>query len=362
MSPVASPSVPGTDTFYRDFEDQHRGSRELIKQRLRVYLPFIRPLAVLYPTLPVLDVGCGRGEWLELLCEQAMAAHGVDTDEGMLAACRERGLSVTHGDAIKHLASLDSHSLLAVTGFHIAEHLPFDVLQALLAQARRVLVPGGLLVLETPNPENLLVGAANFYIDPTHQRPLPSQLLVFLAEHQGLAPVKLLRLQEEPRLAQNGPVGLYDVLANVSPDYAIVAQAPQAPAAPFVNDAPSAAPSQAELAAARQLAQAFARDAGVSLHTLASRYDEQAQAQAEQLSTQVQQLSARAEQHSTQVQQLSQQLSQQVSQLRTEVEQISQQARQSAAELAAVYASRSWRITAPLRRLIQRFRGGPGPG
>ena len=253
-------------SFYRAFEDKYRGSRELITARLRVYLPYIQPLALIHPERPVLDLGCGRGEWLELLHQHQINAYGMDLDEGMLSACRERGLNVTQGDALAHLQAQPDQSLLAVTGFHIAEHLPFVQLQTLFAQAHRVLMPGGLLILETPNPENLLVGTANFYIDPTHQRPLPSQLLTFLAEHQGFGPVQLLRLQEEARLANRAPRSLYDVLANVSPDYAIVAQLPAAPDQP------------------NTLAPLFEAECGVSLHTLASRYDQHLQARhAEQL-------------------------------------------------------------------------------
>ena len=255
-----------TTHFYRAFEDKYRGTRELIKARLCVYLPFIEPLARRHTELPVFDLGCGRGEWLELLHQHQINAYGMDLDGGMLAACRERGLNVTQGDALAYLQAQPSQSLLAVTGFHIAEHLPFALLQTLFAQAHRVLIPGGLLILETPNPENLLVGTANFYIDPTHQRPLPSQLLTFLAEHQGFGPVKHLRLQEEPRLANSEPPSLYDVLANVSPDYAIVAQMP-------VGSDQS-----------NTLAALFAAECGVSLHTLASRYDQHLQARhAEQL-------------------------------------------------------------------------------
>ena len=368
---MASTSLP--DFFYRAFEDKHRGSRELIKQRLRVYLPFINPLAGLYPALAVLDVGCGRGEWLELLQDHHIPAQGVDTDEGMLAACHERGLSVIHKDGIEHLETLASHSLLAITGFHIAEHLPFVALQAFLVQAQRVLAPGGLLVLETPNPENLLVGAANFYIDPTHQQPLPSQLLSFLAEHQGFTPVKVLRLQEEARLPGNGPVSLYDVLANVSPDYAIVAQAPYDLSATMLHPA-----------LVEQLAQALAVDTGVSLVNLADRYDqhlqqqgnaqrqgvlvaqhqaEDALAQTFQINTRVQQLGKHAEKIDSDVRQLDAQakrINTDVQQLSSSVQQLTAQVQELASHLAAVYASRSWRMTRPLRWLARQFRSGTG--
>ena len=357
---MASTSLP--DLFYRAFEDKHRGSRDLIKQRLRAYLPFISPLAGLYPALAVLDVGCGRGEWLELLQDHQIPAQGVDTDEGMLAACHERGLSVIHKDGIEHLKTLTSHSLLAITGFHIAEHLPFAVLQAFFAQAQRVLAPGGLFILETPNPENLLVGAANFYIDPTHQRPLPSQLLAFLAEHQGFMSVKVLRLQEEARLPGNGPISLYDVLANVSPDYAVVAQT-----APFDQFATPLDQSMIE-----QLAQALAVETGVSLVNLAGRYDqhlqqqgnaqlqavrvaqhkaEEALAQTFLLNINVQQIGEQAEKTNANVQQLS-----------ASVQQLTAQVQVLASQLAAVYVSRSWRMTRPLRWLVRQFRSGTGRG
>ncbi len=309
--------------FYRAFEDKHRGSRDLIKTRLRAYLPFILPLSHLHPSLPALDLGCGRGEWLELLQDQHIPAQGVDLDDGMLAACRERGLNVTNADALAHLRAQPDHSLLFITGFHIAEHLPFEVLQTLFAQAHRALVPDGLLILETPNPENLVVGTASFYMDPTHQRPLPAQLLDFLAEHQGFARVKILRLQEEARLTDkrqhnadhdNRP-SLYDVLAGVSPDYALIAQpAPRA-------DEPTA------------LTQAFALESGVSLLTLANRYDAQV------IKTDQQKI-----------------IHDKVEQALALAQQSAQHAHQLAAELNAVHASHSWRLTRPLRWLAGLFR------
>ena len=80
-----------SDGFYRAFEDLHRGSRELIKGRQRVYAPFIAPLQQHYGHVPAIDLGCGRGEWLELLTEAGFDAQGVDLDDGKLEDCRTRG-------------------------------------------------------------------------------------------------------------------------------------------------------------------------------------------------------------------------------------------------------------------------------
>ncbi len=210
--------------FYRAFEDKHRGSHETIKQRLQVYLPFILPLQGLYDDCRALDVGCGRGEWLETLVENGFNATGVDLDEGMLEACQARHLPAEKADALLYLKAMPSDSLCVLTGFHIVEHIPFDDLKQLVAEGNRVLKPGGLLILETPNAENLIVGTQNFYLDPTHEKPIPHMLLEFLVSFSGFARSKLLRLQENPALVDSPTVGLMDVIGGTSPDYAIIAQ------------------------------------------------------------------------------------------------------------------------------------------
>jgi SAM-dependent methyltransferase len=212
------------DGFYRAFEDKHRGSREQIKNRQRVYLPLVSPLAHVYPGVQTIDLGCGRGEWLELLGELGFDARGVDLNDGMLQECRDRGLHVATEDALTALQKLPDASQAVVSGFHFAEHIPFDILQQVVQEALRVLRPAGLLILETPNPENIVVGSANFYLDPTHNRPLPPLLLEFLPEYCGFHRVKLLRLQEPVNLTDTRRLTIHDVLSGVSPDYAVVAQ------------------------------------------------------------------------------------------------------------------------------------------
>jgi O-antigen chain-terminating methyltransferase len=242
--------------FYRAFEDRYRGSRDLITQRLEAYLPFLEPLKSIYPDCPVLDIGCGRGEWVQLLLREGYAPVGVDLDEGMLEACQALQLPAHKDDALSALRKLPDDSQVVVSGFHIAEHVPFPVLEELVAEALRVLRPAGMLILETPNAENVMVGTNNFYLDPTHERPLPNQLLSFLTEHAGFARSKVVRLQEAPELRDElGKIGVRQVLCGASPDYAVVAQK---------NGEPSVMDEF----------KVFEADYGVSLDQLAERFDQ----------------------------------------------------------------------------------------
>ena len=242
--------------FYRAFEDRHRGSRELILERLQVYLPYISPLLQLHSPAKALDLGCGRGEWLQICQAVGFEVHGVDLDAGMLQACQDRGLPVTLGDGISYLQSQADASLSVVSGFHVAEHIPFEQLDLLVREALRALKPGGLLILETPNPENLVVGTVSFYLDPTHQRPIPPQLLEFLPSHRGFARIQTLRLQEAQGIQTRQDISLQDVLHGVSPDYAVVSQKAAQPDLMVKFDG------------------AFASDHGTTLDSLAQRFDQ----------------------------------------------------------------------------------------
>jgi len=191
----SSETAPGFDLLYAEFEDLFRGSREEITRRLEVYLADVeRALATAGPG--ILDLGCGRGEWLQLLGSRGITAHGVDANTEMIARCRAQGLEVTQADVLAHLHQLPASSLGVITGFHLVEHLSLEYLIELLDQSSRVLRPGGLIVLETPNPENLIVGACSFYTDPSHLRPLVPNALQFLVQRSGFAEVEVRRLHK----------------------------------------------------------------------------------------------------------------------------------------------------------------------
>ncbi|HEY4283253.1 MAG TPA: methyltransferase domain-containing protein [Chthoniobacterales bacterium] len=186
------------DALYLSFENRFRGSREEIKKRVRFYLPVLEKAQVGSEGKPILDLGCGRGEWLEVLREQGLAAAGVDLNEAMIAQCSERQLNVHQADAVRYLRNLKDGSLGAVTGFHIIEHLSLETLVDLLGETMRVLHPGGVAIFETPNCKNLIVGASNFNIDPTHQRPVFPETAQFMLEIQGFEHVRLEYLAPVP--------------------------------------------------------------------------------------------------------------------------------------------------------------------
>jgi len=178
------------DALYLAFEDAFRGPREEIKRRQFVYLEFLREAQA-----PILDLGSGRGEWLELLRENEITAKGVDFNAAMVAQCRALGLDVQQGEALPYLRCLPDNSLGMITCFHMIEHIPFASVVSLLQEALRVLRPGGVLILETPNPKNLIVASQGFYLDPTHLKPLPPEMLRFFAEAIGFSNCQVLELQ-----------------------------------------------------------------------------------------------------------------------------------------------------------------------
>ncbi|MCG9065121.1 methyltransferase domain-containing protein [Laribacter hongkongensis] len=213
------------DRYYVDFENAFRGERDDIKLRQRPYLGFLEE-AGLTEEDNILDVGCGRGEWLELLGENGYSAYGLDLNSHMVRLCCERGLKVKLGDVIAHLDSLPRESLGAVTGFQLIEHLGFKQLLRLFDAALRVLKPNGLIIFETPNPENLQVGAYTFYNDPTHRNPIPPAVAAFIAKQCGFSKTHIERVNPYPdsaRMDEESPIGReYNRLFCCAQDYALI--------------------------------------------------------------------------------------------------------------------------------------------
>ena len=212
------------DDFYVAFEEKFRGSEELIKERQKKYLKFINPLKILKDEVKALDIGCGRGEWISLLNENGFNARGIDVNESMVRLASQKGLNAAVNDALGELKSLDENSIDIITAFQVVEHIKFDDVLELIKEAKRVLAPCGILILETPNPENIMVGTQWFYLDATHKNPIPCELLSFATHYYGLERNFIFKTNEKSPSEYERDMGLFDVFEGVSPDYSVIAQ------------------------------------------------------------------------------------------------------------------------------------------
>lgn len=210
--PRAPHAVPASaaaleESFYPLLEAHFRGSEGDVEARLCAYREWVDAM----PAGTIADIGCGRGEWLSLLARWGRKAVGVDSNALVVAELRDKGVQVDEADAIEWLNGRPAACFAGVTVFHVVEHLPFGVILRLMLEAHRVLVPGGKLVIETPNPENVTVSTHSFWLDPTHLRPLPPQLLQLALRFCGFEPPTVLRLH--PPEDGSGPGRDYALIA-----------------------------------------------------------------------------------------------------------------------------------------------------
>lgn len=187
----------GFDAIERAHAMRFRGTREEIMDRVSIYVPELKSIAELGP---VLDIGCGGGELLEVLQENDIEAYGIEIASAAVEECVAAGLDVRLDDALHHLTSVPKGSLGAVTAIHVVEHVGIDTLIEMIDLSLRALRPGGMVIFETPNPSNVMVGADSFYIDPTHDHPIPSALLEFLVSIRGFTDARIVPFKRAPNL------------------------------------------------------------------------------------------------------------------------------------------------------------------
>jgi O-antigen chain-terminating methyltransferase len=182
------------------FGEKFRGSESDIRQRHQIYANRFRGHA------PVLDLGCGRGEMLEVFRESGIEAIGIDLNDDSLALCRGKGLQVEAADLFAYLRALPDSSLGGVVCSQVVEHLPPERVPELVELAHAKLRTGALLAIETPNPECLAIFAKHFYLDPTHRHPIPAALMSFYLEEAGFGGIDVERLnsaiESTPSLAE----------------------------------------------------------------------------------------------------------------------------------------------------------------
>ncbi|WP_018860001.1 class I SAM-dependent methyltransferase [Rhizobium sp. 42MFCr.1] len=165
-----------------EIDRRHRGSEASLRSQLEFYIPYFRQIR---DVGTVIDVGCGRGTFLEILRGNKIDAMGFELNEDQVAECQKKGLNVRLGDALEFMRSSADGVFGAVTLFHVIEHLDFDTLVSFMMEAHRVLAPGGVVLIETPNSENLYVSTFMFNVDPTHVKPITYQYISTVLEVIG---------------------------------------------------------------------------------------------------------------------------------------------------------------------------------
>lgn len=186
-SMAAAPAgIPQLD--YSRFAERFRGSEEYVRGNQEIYRQYFEGCS------NVLDIGCGRGEFLGMMAELKVPARGIDLGEDSVRQCRDKGLTAEVADLFEFLPAQPEEEFDGIFCSQVVEHLQPAVLPDLVRLCASRLQKGGILAIETPNPECLAIFATHFYLDPTHTRPVPHELLAFYMEEAGLSVVQLHRL------------------------------------------------------------------------------------------------------------------------------------------------------------------------
>lgn len=208
--------------FYLDFENKFRGNRQDIIEKLSIYDPLVNLFINNNNNISSLDIGCGRGEWLQRWRKQIPNASGIEKDKNMINLCKKSGLNIIEGDAIDVLSIIEDNSISIITIFHMIEHIETEKLTILIEECYRVLKEDGILIIETPSIDNLIVSSKLFYIDSTHINQINPDRIIFDLECAGFAEAHYYYINGGP-LESSHPLKLTRVLNGVAQDLAIVA-------------------------------------------------------------------------------------------------------------------------------------------
>jgi 2-polyprenyl-3-methyl-5-hydroxy-6-metoxy-1,4-benzoquinol methylase len=190
------------DHQYFRFENRYRGFETEIKERQEIYLPLFED------SDNILDIGCGRGEFLSLLKENGKTASGIDLNEDMIHICQKNGLDAKLADAFAHLKTLEDGSLGGIFAAHVIEHVGNDRLREFVQLCVNKLKSGGTLIYETPNPNSIVVSSTSFYLDLTHINPIHPETIQFVLDSCGIAESEIKFLSPFPEESQLDKISL----------------------------------------------------------------------------------------------------------------------------------------------------------
>ncbi len=208
--------------LYFDFENKFRGSRKQVEEKLAIYDELLDYIFSISNNPTALDIGSGRGEWLQKCSKKGFEARGIEINSAMIKESNKYNLTVLKGDAIEILQKIPNHSISLVTAFHVIEHLSHDQIEILFKECRRIVSNNGICLFETPSIDNLIVSTKSFYLDPTHINPINPDYMQYLLSHLGFDKVKYYYLNGGP-LSGESNFTLTRVLNGVAQDLLILA-------------------------------------------------------------------------------------------------------------------------------------------
>ena len=189
--------------YYLEFENEFRGTRKLVMEKLSEYDSLIELSIEGLESPKLIDIGCGRGEWLERWHKLVPNSYGIECDRDMIKLCRSKGFNIIEGDALQALKNISTGSITVITIFHMIEHIEYRKLMNLLRECYRVLSKSGILIIETPSIDNLIVGTNTFHLDHTHITKINPEGLTFAIKKEGFDNVKHFFIHPGPLANSN---------------------------------------------------------------------------------------------------------------------------------------------------------------
>tara|TARA_Y100001968_G_scaffold294297_1_gene300785 strand:- start:5414 stop:6616 length:1203 start_codon:yes stop_codon:yes gene_type:complete len=208
--------------FYVEFEDNFRGSHDQIYEIFSNYDGLIQHILDIDNEPSLLDIGCGRGEFLRKCSKLGFRTEGIEINPQMALISRNYGLNIKEGDALLLMKDLPDNHFSLITAFHVIEHISFESINLLLQECKRLLKTDGIVIIETPSIDNLSVSSRLFYIDPTHINPINPDLLVFLLKRIGFDMAKNFYINGGP-LQNEDNDSLTRVFNGIAQDLMVIA-------------------------------------------------------------------------------------------------------------------------------------------
>ena len=209
------------DEVYFHFENRFRGKREQIIRAFSIYDGVLDYCLKKYVNPRALDIGCGRGEWLEKLGKLGFSTLGIEVNNKMKSFCENLEINVIEGDAIETLKTLPDNSFSIISLFHVIEHLDFEYIDKLFNECIRLISSEGILLIETPSIDNLIVATNNFYIDETHITPINVNKLIFNLNSSGFKSSCSYYINSGP-LMDADSLNLTRVLNGIAQDLSVI--------------------------------------------------------------------------------------------------------------------------------------------